>query len=106
MMAAPARQSFYDSALGEAERELAEARAVSGLDEEVALLRVLLRVLLRRALVDHADDVKLLQGGVRLLIQSLIAQHRLSEKQAENLSEAIVNVLDEFGEALKGAPDE
>ena len=101
MTAAPTRQSFYDSALGEAERELAEARAVSGLDEEVALLRVLLR----RALVDHADDVKLLQGGVRLLIQSLIAQHRLSEKQAENLSEAIVNVLDEFGEALKGASD-
>ncbi len=89
---------FYASAIDTADRlaELGDARRVEGLDEEVALLRVLLRDTIR----DHPDDLKLLQGGMRLLVQTLIAQHRFSPKQADNLGEAVANVLQEFGEAL------
>ena len=95
--------SFYVQALDAADHaeELAAARKVEGLDEEVALLRVLIR----DALEQHPDDVKLLHSGLRLLVQSLLAQHRLSPKQADNLGEAVANVLEEFGEALGTADD-
>ena len=91
-------RSFYASALGEAERaDFDEARRVDGLDEEVALL--LLR--LREALASQPEDLKLLQNGVRLLVQALLARHRLSPKQADNLGEAATNLLEEFGEVLR-----
>ena len=92
-----ARESFYARALSEAERPLLDAaRSVEGLEEEIALLRVRLRDVLER----HPDDGRLLQAGARVLIQALLAQHRLSPQQADHLGEAVAHVLDEFGEAL------
>ncbi|MCY3655955.1 MAG: hypothetical protein OXG95_05015 [Chloroflexi bacterium] len=98
----PTRASFYDSALDAADRhDLHVAREVEGLDDEVALLRLQLR----RALAGRDGDVdpKVLHGGVRLLMQALLAQHRLSPKQAEHLGDAVANVLEEFGEVLGAA---
>ncbi len=98
----PTRSSFYDSVLEAADRhDFHVAREVQGLDEEVALLRLQLR----RALTDHDGDVdpKVLQSGVRLLVQALLAQHRLSPKQADHLGDAVANVLEEFGEVLGAA---
>ena len=95
----PTRSSFYDSVLEAADRhDFHVAREVEGLDEEVALLRLQLR----RALADRDGDIdpKVLQGGVRLLVQALLAQHRLSPRQAEHLGDAVANVLEEFGEVL------
>ena len=95
----PTRSSFYDSVLEAADRhDFHVAREVEGLDEEVALLRLQLR----RALADRDGDIdpKVLQGGVRLLVQALLAQHRLSPRQAEHLGDAVANVLEEFGEIL------
>ena len=40
---------------------------------------------------------------MRLLMQALLAQHRLSPKQAEHLGDAVANVLEEFGEVLGAA---
>ena len=92
-----ARQGFYESALAAADASaLREARALSGLDDEVALLRVQLR----RAFADAEADPRTVQAGVRLLVQALLAQHRLSPQQAEHLGEAVANVLEEFGEVL------
>ncbi len=97
-----AEQSFYAAALTEADRALfAEARAVEGLAEEVALLRLRLR----EALAQHPEDARLIESGVRLLIQSLLAQHRLSPKQADNLSAAMANVIEEVGDVLRGVTD-
>lgn len=94
----PTEASFYDSALTAAERsQFDEARDVEGLEQEVALLRIRLR----EALIDRPDDVKLLQNGVRLLVQALLAQHRLTPKQANNLGEAAANLLEEFGDVLR-----
>ena len=95
----PTRSSFYDSALEATDRhDFHVAREVEGLGDEVALLRLQLR----RALADRDGDVdpKVLQSGVRLLVQALLAQHRLSPKQAEHLGDAVANVLEEFGEVL------
>ena len=92
------RQGFYESALAAADELEAfeEARRVEGLDDEIALLRLKLR----RQIGDDEVDPKLIQGGVRLLIQALLAQHRLSPQQAEHLGDAVAQVLEEFGEAL------
>jgi hypothetical protein len=96
------QQSFYASALTEDDRALFdEALAIEGLADEIALLR--LRV--RETLGSHADDAKLIEGGVRLLIQSLLAQHRLSSNEADNLSGAISNVGEEFGDLMRGMTD-
>lgn len=89
--------SFYARALDAADRAaLQEARAVEGVAEEVALLRLRLRDAVR----DHPEDFRLLQAGARLLIQAVLAHHRLSPKQADNLGEAIAAVLEEFGQVL------
>ena len=96
------QRSFYASALSAADRVLFdEARAVDGLAEEIALLRVRLR----ETLSAQGEDAKLIESGVRLLIQSLLAQHRLSPQQADNLSSAFSNVVEEFGNQLRAMPD-
>lgn len=94
--------SFYARALDAADRAaLEDARAVEGVAEEVALLRVRLR----DAVHDHPEDFRLLQSGARLLIQAVLAQHRLSPKQADNLGEAIAAVLEEFGQVIGAHAD-
>lgn len=94
-----AGDSFYAAALAAADRvALEEARTIEGLAEEIALLRVRLR----HALADHADDTKLIETGMRLLIQSLLAHHRLSPKQAEDVTDAFGHLLEELTEAMRG----
>jgi hypothetical protein len=98
-----AASSFYAAAIGAADREqLDEARAVEGLADEIALLRLRLR----NALAHHADDARLIESGVRLLVQSLLAQRRLSPQQADHLAGAIANILEEVGLIVGGAPDD
>lgn len=70
---------------------------MEGLDEEVALLRLRLR----EALTNDPEDIKLLHSAVRLLVQALLARHRLSPGQADNLGEAAANLLVEFGAVLR-----
>ena len=92
-----AKELFYLSALTEAEREHFERTLqVEGIDQEIAVLRLRLR----QYVDGHPDDFRLLQSGVRLLVQALLAQHRLSPKQAEGLSEAAAQLLEEFGAVL------
>ena len=98
----PTRASFYDSALAAADRhDFHVAREVEGLGDEVALLRLHLR----RALADREGeiDARTLQQGVRMLVQALLAQHRLSPRQAGHLGDAVAGVLEEFGEVLDAA---
>ena len=95
-------KAFYERALSAAEREgLDEARALSGVDEEIALLRLRLR----DALAAQPEDWEVLLGGVRLLIQALLAQRRLSGQQAEEMSEQVLGILEGFGEAMRGLVD-
>ena len=95
-------EAFYERGLSAAEREgLDQARALRGVDEEIALLRLRLR----EALAARPEDWEVLVGGVRLLIQALLAQRRLSGQQAEELSEQLVGLLEGFGEGFRGLID-
>lgn len=89
-------RSFYARVLTAADRtEMEDARDVEGLDDEVALLRVQIR----RLLADEEPDARVVQGAMRLLLHTLIAQQRLSGRQAEGLGDA-ARLLEEFVAAL------
>src|SRR5688500_8166882 len=83
--------AFYERGFSAADREgLDEARTLRGVNEEIALLRLRLR----EALAAQPEDWDVLLGGVRLLIQALLAQRRLSGQQAEELSEQLVGIFE------------
>ncbi len=85
--------TFYDRALDAADRDAVDAaRGVHGIDDEVALLRVQVRRLLEAG----NPDPKVLQSGIRLLIQALAAQHRLSGAQAEGVESAAAAAIEQF----------
>lgn len=99
-MNATARRSFYEAVLTEAERDdLGAARDVEGLQEEIAILRLRLRT----ALADHPEDIKLVERGVRLLVQSLLTEHRISSKEASGLTDAVTLVFERLAGTLREA---
>jgi hypothetical protein len=100
MSAATARRSFYEAVLTEAEREdLADAREIEGLADEIAILRLRLR----EALGEHPEDGQLVERVVRLLIQSLLADHRVSSREARGLTEAVTNTFEELAHVMREA---
>jgi hypothetical protein len=84
-MKAPRRtraRSFYERAMTAAERDaLDDALVIEGLDEEVALLRLRLRSLL----AESDADERLIQAGIRLLLQALATRHRIEGRHVEEL---------------------
>jgi hypothetical protein len=91
---ADAVESFYRSALSKAERAaLPQARDVQGLDEEIAVLRLRLRSVLK----EHPDNMKLMLKGVELLTRAISAKYRLSKDAKADLSAGIKSVLEEIG---------
>ncbi len=85
--------SFYERALSAAERsDLAQARGVRGLADETALLRMKLRETLER----QPEDLDVLLSAVRLLANVLLAQHRLSGRQAEDLISSLTTTFEHF----------
>jgi hypothetical protein len=84
-------ESFYAKVLSEADRAaLREARRVGGLSEEVALLRALVR----RTLAEQPDDLKTIEGGVRLVMQLLVSQRRIAESDSTALTHAVARVFE------------
>ncbi len=98
----PEAHWFYADAIDEADRDdFIDALEVDGLDQEVALLRLHVR----RLLTDSPEDPKIIHAAVRLLINALLAQRRLTDREAEGITEAMATVLEQFGEVMRGAPD-
>ncbi|MCC6238348.1 MAG: hypothetical protein IT299_12375 [Dehalococcoidia bacterium] len=98
--------SFYERALAAAEHtELLEAFREAldeqGLTGEAALLRALLR----SAIEQHPEDADLVLSGVRLLVNVLIAQHRLSGAQAEDMATAIAHAGERVLDVVRGTDD-
>jgi hypothetical protein len=90
-------QAFYEPVLDELDRsQFEQALHVEGLDQEIALLRLRLR----EVLSDRPVDTRLLHAGLRLLVQALLAQRRLSPTQAEHLSATAIEVIQAFGASL------
>ena len=72
-----------------------QAGSEPGLDEEIGMLRVVLA----RLLVEEADPAKLAAGVARIAsvaVQAARARHALQGEQAENLTEAIAQILTEL----------
>lgn len=95
---APARvRGFYDDALTEAERlQLAKARRVEGLEEEIAVLRVRLFT----ALKERPEDLDLLRQGVALIVRAVATQYRLSPKARKDLADRMAAVLNSIGDQI------
>ncbi|MCH7617597.1 MAG: hypothetical protein J4N36_00290 [Chloroflexi bacterium] len=90
-------RDFYAAALTDAERlQLAEARRVDGLDEEIALLRVRLR----SALEQRPEDFDLLRDGIALLVRAVSTQYRLSPKARKDLANRMAAVLNSIGDQI------
>ena len=90
-------RNFYAAALTEAERlQLADARRVDGLDEEIALLRVRLR----SALEQRPQDFDLLREGIALLVRAVATQYRLSPRARKDLADRMAAVLNSVGDQI------
>lgn len=87
------RQGFYAQALSEAEKlVLEEARALEGLDEEIAILRVKLR-----KLIESDPDRFDLHLKVTNTIARLVGiRYDIGKEQKRSLREAITKVLTEI----------
>lgn len=85
---------FYADALSNGEKErLPEARQMEGLDEEIALLRVKLSQLV----AEHPDDMDGLIKAVRLLVQAVATEYRLSPQAEDDLYKAFAGVVNGIG---------
>lgn len=83
---------FYQAALSRAEQaDLALAVDERGEAEEVALLRLLLR----RALEQRPEDIRLMFSGADYLSKALSRRYKLSKEDAGHVSEQIRRVLAE-----------
>ena len=91
------RAAFYVAALPADMRGIYErASALDGLDEEIALLRVLFQ----RAAVEHPDDPDLVQKG-NLLIRAIVTRHRISRRAEQDLMDSLAGVIEGFGNLLE-----
>jgi hypothetical protein len=77
---------------------LAAAARAEGLDDEVAIVRVLLG----RHLADHPENLELTIKGMHLLVRMVTAQHQLSGADAAELNERVDQVARHFAAAVFG----
>jgi hypothetical protein len=83
---------FYAGAVEDA-AELIEAAEVSGVDAELASLRVALR----KHVQEHPDDLELMLKSVRLIAQVVSAQYRMSPARTDEFAETASAVLRQMG---------
>ena len=80
------RNEFYADVLSEAERaRLEAAREMEGIDEEVAILRIMLRDQIMR----NPDKAEKLFKGMNMLMKAVSTQYKLSPKSQDDLNESI-----------------
>jgi len=88
-----AKRAFYGPALGETRSLiLEEAGGVEGLDQEIALLRLRLRDLIR----DHPDKIELHLRTANSIAGMVKINYSISREQKKSLREAITKVLTEL----------
>ena len=87
------KSGFYSKALDEAEKlELEEARELTGLDEEIAVLRIKLRDLIEK----EPDSLDLQMKAVTTIARLVATSYNISKEQKKTLKEAIARVLTEI----------
>lgn len=87
-------RNFYASVIDEA--ELAEASATSGLDSELAMMRVQLRTRLR----EQPEEYALILKSMELIVRTVAARYRMNGKRADELGETFALAVKQMGEQL------
>jgi hypothetical protein len=87
---APVR-GFYERAVDAA--ELADAREVEGLDEELSLMRTRLRELVR----ERPEEYELMLKGVALIVRTVAARYRMSPRRADEFGARVSAVVEDLG---------
>ena len=96
-------RGFYAKAVSAAERlALEEAMGVSGLDEEIALLRLRLQ----QAVAEEPKDLELMFKGAALLARLVATKFGLSKGDATDINAAIERAVASLGELKAEAADE
>ena len=91
------RTGFYSRVLTEAEQlELESARDITGIDEEIALLRVKIQSILEK----DPGNVRLIMNATNTLARLVRIRYNLEAGQGKGLKEAIGNVLKELAVPL------
>jgi hypothetical protein len=88
----PANQckGFYTKVLKEAEKmDFETVNGLEGLDDEIALLRVKIKALVKR----DPQNTRLFMDATNLLAQLVKTRYYISDKQKTGLGEAIKNVI-------------
>ncbi len=89
-----ATQSFYADVLEEGALELEVAAALRGVEDEIAVLRMLIRKVAREG------DVEATRKGIETLCRALKVQYALEGRSADGLAGSLARVLDEVGNEL------
>jgi hypothetical protein len=93
----PAPRNFYRGALDAAEQADLEAAAMTeGLDDEVALLRLLVR----RELAERPENLRLVLQGMTLLVRAVAARYRLSPSDQAELEQRIAGAIRSVAETV------
>lgn len=86
-------RNFYHTVLAEAESGLLpDAGGRDGLDDEIALLRVQIR----RQVLDDPDNLDLLLKSLRVLSHLVSAQHRLTDEERADLDDRFAALAQEM----------
>jgi hypothetical protein len=87
------KHGFYSPLLDDEEqRDFFQATMVEGIDEEIALLRVKLKSVVRH----DPDNIKLIMQASESLARLLLAKYNLGKSDKKSLKNAIGNVLREI----------
>ena len=90
------KHGFYSKQLSEEHgADYLEAIELTGLSEEIALLRVHIA----RVVADGADMADLVKG-VDVLLRAVATEHRISDKAKESLADSVADVLERVGGQL------
>ncbi len=98
------RRNYYGTlALSKAERlELSRAGSVEGLADEIALLRSQLKKAVEsgRKGARARKDLKVVSGGLEVLLKAVSTEYRLSPRGKGDLADNMARVLDQLGDQL------
>lgn len=95
------KHGFYSPNLPLSDQPLlVEARGIEGLDDEIALLRVLID-----REVAAGADINTVAKGIEIVIRAVATRYRLSGKAREDLLASVLNVLQGFSDIIAPAED-
>jgi hypothetical protein len=91
--ATPARNFYGTAVAGTDFGALLEARGVSGLEEEIALLRLQLRSLI----TEKPEDVRLVLQGINTLVRAVAAEYRLAGPDQQEMVRRMADAVSQLG---------